>query len=82
MHCQVLIPFLWPTGKIRLQLLYVGIGLCLVVNRALNVLVPLQIGLITNILSKPNRKYSYFHGVKVEIPKLLDRNLKYFVLRQ
>ncbi|GAD94718.1 hypothetical protein HCAG_00092 [Paecilomyces variotii No. 5] len=47
-----LLPFFWPKTKPRLQLLYVGVGLCLVVDRVLNVLVPIQLGLITNILSK------------------------------
>ncbi|KAL1848187.1 hypothetical protein Plec18170_008097 [Paecilomyces lecythidis] len=47
-----LLPFFWPKTKPRLQLLYVGVGLCLVVDRVLNILVPIQLGLITNILSK------------------------------
>lgn len=49
---QFLIPFFWPKGKPHLQLLYVGVGLCLLLDRILNVLVPLQLGLITDILSK------------------------------
>ncbi|KAL1971206.1 hypothetical protein VTN77DRAFT_158 [Rasamsonia byssochlamydoides] len=49
---RCLIPFLWPKGKFHLQLLYIGVGLCLITDRVLNVLVPLQLGVITDALSK------------------------------
>lgn len=55
-HLQYLIPFLWPKGKFHLQLLYIGVGLCLVMDRVLNVLVPLQLGVITDVLSKGDGK--------------------------
>ncbi|KAF3491516.1 uncharacterized protein GIQ15_01033 [Arthroderma uncinatum] len=49
---KALAPFFWPSGKPRLQFLFVGMFLCLVVERALNLIIPLQIGLITDILSE------------------------------
>ncbi|QKX57283.1 uncharacterized protein TRUGW13939_04394 [Talaromyces rugulosus] len=45
-----IIPFVWPTGKIRLQVFYVGVGLCLLTSRLFNVLIPMQLGEITDIL--------------------------------
>lgn len=52
---QCMIRFLWPSGKPLLQLLYVGIVLCLAIDRALNILVPIQLGVIANILSTEKR---------------------------
>lgn len=45
-----IVPFVWPTGKIRLQLFYVGVGLCLLAGRLFNILVPIQLGEITDAL--------------------------------
>ncbi|KDB22671.1 hypothetical protein H109_05411 [Trichophyton interdigitale MR816] len=47
-----LAPFFWPSGKPRLQLLFGGMILCLIAERAINLLIPIQLGLITDILSK------------------------------
>lgn len=47
-------PFFWPSKRPDLQLLYVGIALCLAAERIMNIAIPLQIGLITNILSDGN----------------------------
>ncbi|KAK2750975.1 hypothetical protein FQN57_000050 [Myotisia sp. PD_48] len=44
-------PYFWPSGRIKLQLLYVGVAICLLLQRAVNVIIPLQIGLITNALA-------------------------------
>ncbi|KAI2292704.1 hypothetical protein LOZ03_002622 [Ophidiomyces ophidiicola] len=51
---KTLFPFFWPSGKPGYQLLYAGIGLCLLVERVMNIMIPLQLGLITNLLSKSN----------------------------
>ncbi|EFQ98192.1 heavy metal tolerance protein [Nannizzia gypsea CBS 118893] len=48
-----LAPFFWPSGRPRLQLLFGGMILCLIAERAVNLLIPIQLGLITDILSKP-----------------------------
>ncbi|KAK2765631.1 hypothetical protein FQN54_008485 [Arachnomyces sp. PD_36] len=69
---KTLLPYLWPSGKVHLQLLYVGIGLCLVVERVLNVLVPLQIGLITNILSGPHATFPLKEIVVFIVLRLLS----------
>ncbi|KKA21057.1 ATP-binding cassette transporter [Rasamsonia emersonii CBS 393.64] len=67
---RYLIPFLWPKGKFHLQLLYIGVGLCLVMDRVLNVLVPLQLGVITDVLSKgdgrpPWKEIMIFIGLRL-----------------
>ncbi|EEP82488.1 conserved hypothetical protein [Uncinocarpus reesii 1704] len=49
---RAFLPFFWPSGEPGRQLLYVGIGGCLVVERVMNVIIPLQLGLITNLLTK------------------------------
>lgn len=52
---KCIVRFCWPSGKPLLQLLYVGIVLCLAVDRALNILVPMQLGIIADILSSEKR---------------------------
>lgn len=47
-----IVPFLWPQGKVGLQLLYVGVGFCLITDRVLNILVPIQLGVITDKLDQ------------------------------
>lgn len=44
----IFIPYIWPTGKRRLQLHLVGIVICLVIIRFLNVLAPRQLGILIN----------------------------------
>lgn len=44
----IVIPYVWPTGNLRLQLHLVGIVLSLVVIRFLNVLAPRQLGIVIN----------------------------------
>lgn len=45
-------PLLWPKRQLGLQLLAVGVGLCLLAERLLVVWVPIQLGIITNTLTK------------------------------
>ncbi|EFW13301.1 conserved hypothetical protein [Coccidioides posadasii str. Silveira] len=42
----------WPAGQPRLQLRLLGVGMCLLAERALNVLMPLRVGQIMSRLSK------------------------------
>ncbi|KAH8695358.1 putative ABC transporter [Talaromyces proteolyticus] len=44
-------PFLWPKGNFGLQLLYLGVGLCLLADRFINILLPIQLGAITDVLT-------------------------------
>ncbi|OKL63146.1 hypothetical protein UA08_01601 [Talaromyces atroroseus] len=48
------LPLLWPKGRFRLQLLFIGVGLCLLADRLLVVYVPVQLGIITNTLAQKN----------------------------
>lgn len=66
-HLQCLIPFLWPKGRFYLQLLYIGVGLCLIIDRVLNVLVPLQLGVITDVLSKDGGKVDLLFRCSLEL---------------
>lgn len=45
-------PYLWPSKSRRLQLVVVVCFLLILLQRVVNVLVPYQVGVITNILSK------------------------------
>ncbi|KAI9734333.1 MAG: hypothetical protein M1834_002439 [Cirrosporium novae-zelandiae] len=47
---SVFVPYMWPTKSKLLQLNVIGIGLCLLAGRALNVLIPNQLGAVTNAL--------------------------------
>ncbi|PGH30600.1 hypothetical protein GX50_06638 [[Emmonsia] crescens] len=69
-NLRALVPFYWPSRKPKLQLLYLGVGICLVFQRIMNILLPLQIGLITNILSKndgifPWKEISFFIALRL-----------------
>lgn len=44
----IFLPFIWPSRNLRLQLHMVGIVLCLVAIRCLNVLAPRQLGIVIN----------------------------------
>lgn len=46
----IFLPHLWPRKSLKLQLHFPALGLCLLACRALNVLVPLQLGIIINVL--------------------------------
>lgn len=46
------VPLLWPKRRLGLQLLAIGVGLCLLAERLLMVYVPVQLGMITNILTQ------------------------------
>ncbi|KAJ9192564.1 hypothetical protein DTO164E3_7530 [Paecilomyces variotii] len=67
-----LLPFFWPKTKPRLQLLYGGVGLCLVVDRVLNIFVPIQLGLITNILSRQKETVPWKEIVVFAALRFLD----------
>ncbi|OJD18092.1 hypothetical protein AJ78_01864 [Emergomyces pasteurianus Ep9510] len=73
-NLRAILPFYWPSRKPKLQLLYVGVGICMVFERVMNIIIPLQIGTITNILSKndgifPWKEISFFI-----VLRLLDSN--------
>ena len=46
----IFIPYLWPKKNLMLQLHFPALCLCLLARRALNVLVPLQLGIVVNVL--------------------------------
>lgn len=46
------VPLLWPKRRLGLQLLAIGVGLCLLAERLLVVYVPIQLGRITNTLTR------------------------------
>jgi ABC-type transport system involved in Fe-S cluster assembly fused permease/ATPase subunit len=46
----IFLPHLWPRNSLRLQLHFPALGLCMLACRALNVLVPLQLGIIIDVL--------------------------------
>ncbi|OJJ51479.1 hypothetical protein ASPZODRAFT_51935, partial [Penicilliopsis zonata CBS 506.65] len=48
------LPFFWPKKNRLLQLSYLGVGLCLLAERVLNMLIPLQLGRIVSLLSQSN----------------------------
>ncbi|TLD12687.1 uncharacterized protein PgNI_05020 [Pyricularia grisea] len=50
----VFLPYIWPTGNRVLQLHAVLVGVCLLANNALNVLIPRQMGVLTDSLSGAN----------------------------
>lgn len=52
-------PYLWPSKSRRLQITVIACFCLVMVERAVNVLVPLQIAEITNILSKENDNEFY-----------------------
>lgn len=49
----IFIPFVWPSRQKRLQLNLLGILLCLIAERFLNVLAPRQLGIVIDDLSNP-----------------------------
>jgi ABC-type transport system involved in Fe-S cluster assembly fused permease/ATPase subunit len=46
----IFLPHLWPRKNIALQLHFPALILCMLASRAVNVLVPLQLGIIVNLL--------------------------------
>ncbi|KKK22150.1 hypothetical protein AOCH_006222 [Aspergillus ochraceoroseus] len=50
-------PYLWPSKSRRLQLVVVICFLLIILQRVVNVLVPYQVGVITNILSKQDDEF-------------------------
>ena len=56
---QVFIPFIWPSKDRVLQLHLIGVGLCLLAGRALNILIPRQVGIVANSLGLSEGKSAY-----------------------
>ncbi|KAI6546553.1 hypothetical protein MCOR05_000584 [Pyricularia oryzae] len=52
----VFLPYIWPAGDRVLQLHAVLVGVCLLANNALNVLIPRQMGVLTDSLSGANNE--------------------------
>ncbi|KAL2819372.1 hypothetical protein BDW59DRAFT_122172 [Aspergillus cavernicola] len=51
-------PYLWPSKSRRLQLIVLVCFVLIILQRVVNVLVPLQVGIITNKLSKQGDEFS------------------------
>ena len=47
-------PYIWPTGKPRLQFNVFAVAACLTVGRGMNILVPRQLGITVDALSRVN----------------------------
>ena len=56
----IFLPHLWPKKCVKLQLHFPALGLCLLGCRALNVLVPLQLGKIVNLLQTNGGSVPWF----------------------
>lgn len=48
----IFLPYMWPSGNLRLQLHLIGMVICLVAIRFLNVLAPRQLGIVINSFGK------------------------------
>ncbi|ROW16195.1 hypothetical protein VPNG_01761 [Cytospora leucostoma] len=51
MGFKLFLPYVWPVNNRGLQFRAVLVGLCLLANNGLNVLIPTQIGIVTNTLT-------------------------------
>ncbi|EAS36821.3 uncharacterized protein CIMG_02175 [Coccidioides immitis RS] len=51
--------FFWPSGRPRFQLLYLPIRGSLVAEQAVNIMMPIQLGLMTDMLAKPNGTFPW-----------------------
>ncbi|ODH53455.1 hypothetical protein GX48_00285 [Paracoccidioides brasiliensis] len=71
-NLYVLAPFFWPSKKLKLKLCFVGVGICLAFARIINILIPIQIGLITNILSQNNGVFPWKNVTVLIALRLLD----------
>jgi ATP-binding cassette, subfamily B, vacuolar membrane transporter HMT1/ACLQ len=58
---SVFFPYLWPSKDRKLQIVVVVCFLLVLVQRGVNVLVPYQLGIITNALSREN-------GIDISVP--------------
>ena len=56
---KVFWPHLWPYGRPTLQLRMVGVGLCVLAGRALTILAPNQLGVLTNALGRRSPSDSF-----------------------
>ena len=62
---SVFVPLLWPAGQVRLQLSILGLILCLIAGRILNLLIPRQLGIVIDSLSKTPAQQSIFPGLQL-----------------
>ncbi|KAI1426193.1 ABC transporter-like protein [Xylaria sp. FL1777] len=63
---SVFFPYMWPTKKTRLQFVVVLCFVLLVLQRWVNIMVPYQIGLVTNELTEHNESGS--NGKDLQMP--------------
>ncbi|KAI1180309.1 ABC transporter-like protein [Nemania sp. FL0916] len=64
---SVFFPYMWPTKKPRLQIVIVLCFILLALQRLVNILVPYQIGLVTNLLDNKHKSGSVETG-RLEMP--------------
>lgn len=63
---QAFIPYIWPIRNRRLQGFAGIVGFCLLAERILNVLVPRQLGIITDKLAKGTGLHFQYTHLRVE----------------
>ena len=68
---SLFLPYLWPSKSRRLQVLVGICGLLVAFSRVINILVPIQIGKITNILSGEDKSMSGIPWVAIFVFVLL-----------
>ena len=61
----VFAPLLWPAGQWRVQLSILGVVVCLIAGRVLNLLVPRQLGIVINSLSDTLVTQGKFPGLQL-----------------
>ncbi|KAK8049264.1 heavy metal tolerance protein [Apiospora phragmitis] len=61
---SVFFPYMWPANHFRIQVIVVICFIILILQRIVNILVPMQIGIVTTQLSGDNLK----HGEPLEMP--------------
>lgn len=49
---QIFLPYIWPTKDRFLMLNMILVGICLLIERAIRVLVPFQTGVVVTLLTK------------------------------
>ena len=53
------LPYVWPSSEPRLYLNIVGVGICLLGTRILNVLIPMQLGAVIDSLAQPDSPFPF-----------------------
>ena len=59
LQIQVFFPYIWPTGRPLLQFNMAGVALCVLATRAVNILAPRQLGILTNALGDGAAKEAF-----------------------